>query len=87
MTQTDYNRGEAIALMVIEIIIIVAMLGLLVFWHIRNPDSKAVTLGYEKELLEKESNDDWSFMNQKFNNICKDGDEVYLWIFANPQKQ
>ncbi len=44
--QTDYNRGQAIALMVIEIVIIVIMLGLLVYWHIRNPDSKAVTLGY-----------------------------------------
>jgi hypothetical protein len=34
--------------MVIEIVIIVIMLALLVYWHIRNPDSKAVTLGYEK---------------------------------------
>jgi hypothetical protein len=34
--------------MVIEILIIIAMLGLLIYWHIKNPDSKAVTLGYEK---------------------------------------
>ncbi len=44
--QTDYNRGQAITLMVIEIVIILIMLGLLVYWHIKNPDSKAVTLNY-----------------------------------------
>jgi len=44
--KTEYNRGQAIALMVIEIVIIVIMLGLLVYWHVKNPDSKAVTLGY-----------------------------------------
>lgn len=45
-------------MLVVEVIIIAIMLALLVYWHIRNPDSKAVTLGYEKELLEKEVEDD-----------------------------
>jgi hypothetical protein len=30
----------------IEIATIVVMLILLIFWHIKNPDSKAVTIGY-----------------------------------------
>lgn len=39
--------------MVVELVFIVIMLGFLVYWHYCNPDSKAVTLGYEKELLER----------------------------------
>jgi hypothetical protein len=31
------------------------MLILLIYWHIRNPDSKAVTLGYERELLSRDA--------------------------------
>jgi hypothetical protein len=41
----------------IEIATIVIMLILLIYWHIRNPDSKAVTLGYEKELMRREVDD------------------------------
>ena len=49
--QTNYNRAQADALMIVEIICIVVMLGLLVYWHVKNPDSLNVTLSIEKELL------------------------------------
>jgi hypothetical protein len=39
----------------VEIAIIVVMLALLVYWHICNPESKAVTLGYERELLSRDA--------------------------------
>ena len=37
--------------MIVEIICILVMLGLLVYWHIKNPHSLQVTLNIERELL------------------------------------
>ena len=42
--------------MIVEIICIIVMLGLLVYWHYRNPESLNVTLNIEKELLENGAN-------------------------------
>lgn len=43
--------------MIVEIICIVVMLGLLVYWHVKNPDSLSVTLSIEKQLLENDPTD------------------------------
>lgn len=42
----------------LEVLFIVLMLAFLIYWHIKHPDSKAVTLLYEKELLEENQNRD-----------------------------
>ena len=46
--------------MIVEIILILLMLAFLIYWHIKHPDSKAATILYEKELIEKQLKSDHS---------------------------
>jgi hypothetical protein len=46
--------------MIVEIILILLMLAFLIYWYIKHPDSKAVTILYEKELIEKQLKSDHS---------------------------
>ena len=55
--------------MIIEIVCIVVMLGLLVYWHVKNPDSLNVTLSIEKELL---ANDNTDERDDKAESWCSD---------------
>ena len=55
ITKPNYDRAAANMLMIVEIIFILIMLAFLIYWHINHPDSKAVTLQYERELLEQDN--------------------------------
>ena len=44
----DYDRVAANVLMGVQVLFILIMLGFLIYWHVMNPDSKSVTIEYEK---------------------------------------
>lgn len=46
--QPDYNRPQAYALLIVELIFISIMLYLLIYWHFKHPNSLEVSKEYER---------------------------------------
>lgn len=55
VTQTDHSRGEFLALMITQVIIIAILFGLLVMWHVKHAKLHSEALEIEKAYLRERS--------------------------------